>query len=308
MKKKTTASENLFGYEVRDGEFIRGDVGFRAWVRRDPAATHPAEAGRYHLYVSLACPWSHRVVLMRSLRKLQEVISMSVTDPIWNENGWWFGSEPGAIPDTVNHQRDVIDLYRLVDPTFSQPETVPILWDRKTGTIVNNESRDLMRMLDHEFKDLGDRSVDLCPEPLREQIDATINEIYDPINNGVYKAGFARSQKAYERAVKRVFEALEDWNARLGRRRFVCGDQLTEADLALFVTLIRFDPVYHGHFKCNLKQIRDYPGLSRWLSEVYHLPGVAETCDFNHIKKHYYGSHREINPTGIVPVGPLISL
>lgn len=304
-----TVKAGLFGYKAtEDGEFIRGEVGFRDWVKKDGSTRFVPEAGRYHLYVSLACPWSHRTVLLRSLRKLQDVISMSVTNPIWNENGWFFGDEPGAIADTVNHKRDVIDLYRMVDPRFDQPETVPILWDKKIGTIVNNESRDIMRMFDVEFAEFGDKSVSLYPADLASRIDETMTAIYDPINNGVYKAGFASGQRAYERAVTKLFKALDEWEERLSLSRFVCGDRLTEADLALFVTLIRFDAVYYTHFKCNLRHIWEYPNLWGWLKEVYQTPGVAETCDFNHIKKHYFGSHREINPTGIVPVGPMLDL
>jgi len=233
---------------------------------------------------------------------------MSVTSPIWNENGWYFGDDAGVIPDTINKKRDVIDLYRMVDPKFSEPETVPILWDKKTGTIVNNESRDIMRMFDVELAGLGDPGVSLLPAELTDRVDGVIDEIYSPINNGVYKAGFAESQGAHERAVKRLFEALDQWEERLSKNRFVCGDRLTEADVALFVTLIRFDAVYYTHFKCNVRRIIDYPNLWGWCRDVYQTPGVRETCDFDHIKKHYFGSHRDINPFGIVPLGPILDL
>jgi putative glutathione S-transferase len=299
-------TEGLFGYESKDGEFVRNQSGFRDWVRADGSTRFSPESGRYHLYVSLACPWSHRVVLVRSLRKLEKTISMSVTNPIWNENGWFFGDAPGATPDPVNGVRDVVDLYRKVDPHFSAPETVPILWDRRTNTIVNNESRDLMRMFDVEFRDFGDPTICLRPKELGEEIDRTITELYEPVNNGVYKAGFAQSQRAYERAVTRLFAALDHWEEVLSRRRFLCGDGLTEADLAFFVTAIRFDAVYVTHFKCNLRRFSDYPNLDRWLREVYAVPGVKETCDFTHIKEHYFGSHRELNPFGIVPLGPVL--
>jgi putative glutathione S-transferase len=304
----TKNNENLFGYKISDGEFVRDEVNFRNWVSTDGKGPFPVESGRYHLYVSLACPWSHRAVLLRSIRKLESVISISVTDPIWNEKGWCFGTEPGAIPDSVNHKQNVIDLYQMVDPNFNKPETVPILWDKKTSTIVNNESRDIMRIFDLEFSKFGDPSISLCPENKKQEIDRVISEIYDPINNGVYKAGFSQSQKAYERAVKRLFEALEKWEIQLSQQRYVCGDQMTEADIALFVTLIRFDFVYVTHFKCNIKRLVDFPNLWGWLRDVYQSPGVAKTCDFNHIKKHYFGSHKEINPTGIIPVGPILDL
>jgi glutathionyl-hydroquinone reductase len=299
---------SFFGYQMKNGEFERPETRFRQWIRADGSTPFAAEAGRYHLYVSLACPWSHRTVLVRKLRKLESAISMSVTSPIWNENGWTFGSEPGTVPDLVNGKRDVIDLYRLVDPSFDQPETVPILWDKRTGTIVNNESREIMRMLDHEMRALGDPGIDLCPPDLQGAVEAAIDRMYSPINNGVYIAGFSRHQRPYERAVTRLFAALDDWERELSTRRYVCGEHLTEADLSLFVTLIRFDAVYYTHFKCNLRRIQDYPSLSRWLKQIYRTPGVAETCSFEHIKKHYFGSHREINPTGIVPMGPLLDL
>ncbi|MCM2279002.1 MAG: glutathione S-transferase family protein [Oligoflexia bacterium] len=301
-------SESAFGYKFQGDEFTRPGARFRDWISANGESRFQPEIGRYHLYVSLACPWSHRTVLMRKLRGLENVISMSVTNPVWGEAGWCFGGEPGATTDFVNHKRDVIELYRMVDPSFSEPETVPILWDKKTATIVNNESRDIMRMLDREFRDLGNPAVNLCPDQLREKIDETIDRLYAPVNNGVYRAGFARAQRPYERNVKALFDALDEWEAVLAGRRYVCGEVLTEADLALFVTLIRFDVVYYTHFKCNLKRIVDYPNLWGWLRDVYQHPGVADTCDFSHIKNHYFGSHREINPLGIVPLGPVIDL
>jgi len=302
--------ENLGIYPgaFKDGEFIRPETGFRQWVRKDGSTPFAPEAGRYHLYVSLACPWSHRTVILRQLRMLDSVIGMSVTNPIWNENGWFFGDAPGAIPDTVNYKRDVIDLYRLVDPKFVEEETVPILWDKKTGTIVNNESLEIMRMLDVEFSALGDPSVCLYPERFRPQIDHWIQKIYAPVNDGVYRAGFARSQRAYERAVRKLFSTLDELERHLSGSRYLCGEELTEADVALFVTILRFDPVYYVHFKCNIRRIVDYPHLHRWLRDVYHIPGVAETCDMDHIKQHYYGSHKELNPSGIIPLGPEMDL
>jgi len=291
----------------RDGEFIRPDTQFRKQISSSPDAEFPPDAGRYHLYVSLACPWSHRVVLTRSLRKLENVISMSVTNPIWNENGWFFGNEPGAVADFINYKRDVIDLYRLADPHFDDDETVPILWDKRTKTIVNNESREIMRMLNVEFLGLGDPKVTLYPSGLEQEINTALDQMYGPINDGVYRAGFAQSQRAYERAVRALFDKLDEFETRLSMSRYVCGDIPTEADIALFVTLYRFDAVYYSHFKCNRKRITDYPNLWGWLRDVYQTNGVAVTCDMNHIKKHYYGSHKNLNPSGIIPIGPDIN-
>jgi len=290
----------------KDGEFIRPPVTFRNWIKADGTSSFTPEAGRYHLYVSLACPWSHRTVLVRSLRKLEETISISVTHPIWNEAGWCFDEGPGVIPDEVNHKHNVIDLYKLDNPKFLDEETVPILWDKKTARIVNNESRDIMRMLTTEFMDFGDRTVNLCPPELRTRIDKKLDALYSPINNGVYKAGFAKWQKTYEQAALKLFEALNELESELGNQRYLCGDRLTEADLALFVTLVRFDSVYYSHFKCNRQRIVDYPNLWGWLRDMYQTPGIAETCNFEHIKNHYYRSQDNINPTRIVPIGPEI--
>lgn len=290
----------------KEGEFVRPPSQFKKWVRADGTTPFVPEKGRYHLYVSLACPWSHRTVILRKLRKLEDVITLSVTNPIWNEKGWFFGEDPDAIPDMIYHKRDVADLYQLAAPSFEAEETVPILWDRKTKTIVNNESREIMRMLDHEFKAFGDPDVDLCPPHLQTEVDTVLTRIYEPINNGVYRAGFARNQRPYERAFKGLFQTLEECEEILAGSRYLCGNQLTEADVALFVTLIRFDVVYYSHFKCNLRRIIDTPQLWSWLRDVYQLPGVAETTNFRHIKAHYYGTHRNINPTGIIPLGPEI--
>ncbi len=288
----------------KDGEFLRPDSRFRQWIRADGSTKFAPEKGRYHLYVSTACPWSHRTLLVRSLRRLQDVIGISVTNPVWNEHGWCFDPGPGVIPDSVNGVHEIIGLYRKVDPAFAEEETVPVLWDQKLGTIVNNESRDIMRMLDHEFGALGNASVDLCPPELAQDVDTAISKMYGPVNNGVYQSGFARSQAAYERAVRRLFEALDGWDALLGAQPFVCGDRLTEADLALFVTVLRFDLVYYSHFKCNLRRMADYPNLLGWLRLLYAMPEVRETCDLEGIKRHYYGSQRDLNPSGIVPLGP----
>lgn len=290
------SKDTLFGYKIENGEFRRGDVGYRSWISRQPGAPFPPERDRYHLYVSLACPWSHRAVLTRKLRGLEDVISMSVTEPIWDDVGWVF--EDGT---------HILDLYKKVDPQFDEPETVPVLWDKKTETIVNNESRDIMRMFDHEFTEFAS-GADLCPPELKTKVDRALDEIYPTINNGVYRAGFARSQQAYERAVTQLFSALDKLEVKLSKQRYLCGSQLTEADLALYVTLVRFEPVYYSHFKCNLRRLQEFPSLWRWLREVHQSPGVSETTDIEQIKKHYYGSQLEINPTGIVPLGPILSL
>lgn len=290
------SNESLFGYKIENGEFRRGEVGFRSWISSQPGAPFPPEKDRYHLYVSLACPWSHRTVLVRKLRGLEDVIPMSVAEPIWDEVGWVFGDGT-----------HVLDFYRKMDPSFDEPETVPLLWDKKTSVIVNNESRDIMRMFDHEFADFAS-GADLCPPDLKTEVERTLDELYPTVNNGVYRAGFARSQRAYERAVNQLFSALDKLEVRLSKRRYLCGATLTEADLALYVTLIRFEPVYYSHFKCNLRSLREFPNLWGWLKDLYQTAGVAETTSIEQIKKHYYGSQREINPTGIVPVGPMLDL
>lgn len=292
-----------------EGEFVRYKSGFREWIKADGSTRFKPEAGRYHLYVSLACPWASRTLMVRKLRKLDDVISVDVVDPVWNENGWYFGSGyPGVTADTVNGKRDLIDVYRVATPGFDGVESVPILWDKKLGTIVNNESREIIRMLDHEFLDFGDPNAQLCPRHLEKQIDEAIDAIYAPINNGVYRAGFATHQRPYERAVKELFSALDHWEGVLSRQRYMCGDALTEADICLFTTLVRFDAVYVGHFKCNLRRIVDYPNLWNYVKDVYQTDGVAETVSLDHIKRHYYQSHGEINPTRIVPAGPVLDL
>lgn len=288
------------------GEFVRYSVNFRNWVKADGSTPFQPEPGRYHLYVSLACPWSHRAVILRTLKGLEDAISMSVTGPVWNRNGWWFPDDEGVIPETVNHKRDLVEIYRLADPNFKDEETVPVLWDKKTGRLVNNESREIIRMFDLEFDSIAKNKVNLYPKQKAEEIDRVIDQIYEPINNGVYRCGFATKQRAYEKAFDELFAALDHWEMVLGQQRYLCGDTLTEADVCMFVTLLRFDPVYYGHFKCNLRRIVDYPNLWAYVRDIYQTPGVAETCNFDHIKRHYYGSHKEINPTGIVPKGPEI--
>ncbi|PZQ55907.1 MAG: glutathione-dependent reductase [Novosphingobium pentaromativorans] len=288
------------------GRFIRKDSAFRDWL--GPEGQFPAEAGRYHLYVSLACPWAHRTLIVRALKGLEALVSVSVVNWLMLEKGWTFDPAPGVIADPINHARYLHEVYTAADPTYSGRVTVPVLWDRKTGRIVNNESSEIIRMFNRTFDDLGARPGDFYPEPLREEIDAVNARVYDTVNNGVYKAGFATSQEAYEEAVGPLFDSLDWLEERLSRSRYLVGDTLTEADIRLFTTLVRFDAVYVGHFKCNLRRIFDYPNLQGFLRDIYQTPGLAETVNFQHIKGHYYQSHRTINPTGIVPSGPILDL
>ncbi|MBB5694978.1 glutathione S-transferase family protein [Muricoccus pecuniae] len=296
------------------GRFQRVESAFRNWVTPDgaPGPTgeggFPAEAGRYHLYVSLACPWAHRALIMRARKGLEEAISLSVTHPHMGENGWTFEDGPGVIPDTVNGARFLHQVYTAADPQVSGRATVPVLWDKARGTIVSNESAEIIRMLDHAFDGVGARGGDHLPGDLRAEIDALNAEVYGRVNNGVYKAGFASTQEAYEEAVRPLFDTLDGLDARLSSRRYLMGERLTEADIRLFTTLVRFDAVYHGHFKCNLRRIADFPALFPYLRDLFQSPGFGETCDFGHIKRHYYGSHATINPTGIVPLGPIQDL
>ncbi|MEZ4300488.1 MAG: glutathione S-transferase family protein [Polyangiaceae bacterium] len=288
------------------GRFVRGETQFRDRVTADGSSGFPAEAGRYHLYVSLACPWAHRTLIVRKLRKLEDAISISVVNPFMGDDGWTFEDAPGTIADTVNGKRFLREVYVAARADYTGRVTVPVLWDKQKATIVNNESREIIRMLDMEFGALSAGTASLYPEPLRPEIDETISAIYTPVNNGVYRSGFATSQEAYEEAVVELFAALDHWDAHLAKRRYLCGDTLTLADICLFTTLLRFDPVYHGHFKCNLRRLADYPHLWPFVRDVYQTPGVAETCNLDHIKQHYYRSHGMINPTRIVPRGPLL--
>ncbi|MDP8952078.1 MAG: glutathione S-transferase family protein [Actinomycetota bacterium] len=291
-----------------EGRFVRSTTSFRDRVTADGSSGFGAEAGRYHLYVAMACPWAHRTIILRKLKGLKDVISMSVVGSYMGEDGWgWFG-EPGEVPDELNGSRYLREVYQKADPEYTGRVTTPVLWDKETGTIVNNESREIIRMLDHEFDGVEGVRTDLafCPDDLREEVDRVIDEIYNPVNNGVYRSGFATSQEAYEEAVTELFGALDHWEAVLGGRRYLCGDRITEADWCLFPTLVRFDAVYYGHFKCNLRRIVDYPNLWNYTKELYQYPGVAETVNMDHIKKHYYRSHEGINPTRIVPKGPIL--
>lgn len=294
--------------EDKEGRFVRPSTTFRDQITPDGSSGFPAEAGRYHLYVSLACPWAHRTLIVRSLKGLTDAISVSIVDPVMGENSWEFSSAPGCVGDSVNNARYLWEVYTKVDPQYTGRVTVPVLWDKRQGAIVNNESREIIRMFDTQFEAIADSSADLYPEPLREAIDATIDAIYQPINNGVYRAGFATQQSAYEEAVTELFDALNHWEGVLGKQRYLCGSQLTEADVCLFTTLLRFDPVYYVHFKCNLRLIKDYPNLGGYLRDLYQHPGIRETCNLDHIKLHYYKSHPKVNPSGIVPKGPIQDL
>ena len=291
-----------------DGRFVRAETSFRDWVTADGSSGYKAEPGRYHLYLASACPWAHRAALLRKLKGLEEAISISVVDPFMGDNGWMFSGAPGTIPDAVNGSSYLREVYQKADPNYTGRVTTPVLWDKETETIVSNESREIIRMLDTEFGDLATSDVDFFPEDLREEIDRAISEIYEPINNGVYKSGFAVTQTAYEEAVTALFDALDHWEEVLGERRYLCGDRITEADWCMFPTLVRFDPVYHYHFKCNVRRISDYPNLWGYLKDLYQQPGVAGTVDFDHIKQHYYMSHESVNPTRIVPKGPEMDL
>jgi putative glutathione S-transferase len=293
------------------GRFARQSSTFRDWVTADGSSGYPAEAGRYHLYVSLACPWAHRTVILRELKGLQDAIGMSIVDPIRDERGWAFTGAPGTTKDRVNGWAYLSEGYRATDPSFDTRVTVPVLWDTKTNRIVNNESADIIVMLNSAFDAFAtEADLDLYPAALREEIDAINATVYDNVNNGVYRAGFASTQEAYEEAVYPLFATLDDLDARLRSRRYLIGDgtRQTLADWRLFTTLLRFDPVYVGHFKCNLRRIVDYPSLSGYLRDLYQTRGVADTVDLDQIKRHYYKTHGGINPTAIVPVGPVLEL
>ena len=282
------------------GKFVREDSVFRDSIGSGSDARFPAESGRYHLYVSHACPWAHRTLIFRALIGLEDAIDVTVVDPLMLENGWELSKDSGP----VDGAKFMHEVYTKALSDYTGRVTVPVLWDKKTETIVSNESADIIRMFNSAFDGIGAAPGDYYPEQLREEIDAVNERVYHDVNNGVYKAGFATSQGAYEEAVEKLFEALDWLDERLSTSRYLVGDRLTEADWRLFTTLVRFDPVYVGHFKCNVRRITDYPNLSGYLRELYQVPGVKETVNFEHIKNHYYGSHANINPTGIVPVGP----
>ena len=290
------------------GRFIRKDSQFRDQVTADGSSGFKAESGRYHLYVSYACPWAHRTLIYRRLKGLEAHIAISVVSPLMLEHGWTFDDFPGVIPDPINNARHLHQVYTAADPDYSGRVTVPVLWDTATGAIVNNESAEIIRMLDREFDGVGASGPVFCPPELESDIDDINEYVYHNVNNGVYKAGFATTQEAYQEAVTALFAALDQLDLRLSGNRYLVGGTVTEADWRLFTTLLRFDPVYVGHFKCNIRRIADYPNLSGYLRELYQVPGVAETVHMDHIKAHYYRSHPTINPTGIVPAGPELDL
>ena len=301
-------------YDTRktEGRFVREDAVLRSWITPDgaPGPTgeggFKAEAGRYHLYVSLACPWAHRTLIFRTLKGLEDMISLSVVNPLMAGHGWTFEPGEGVVPDDVNGARYLHEVYTKADPNYTGRVTVPVLWDKKTGTIVNNESAEIVRMFNSAFDGVGATGPDFYPAGLRDDIDWVNDYVYDRVNNGVYRAGFSTTQEAYDEAVQGLFEALDGLEARLSRQRYLTGDRITEADWRLFTTLVRFDAVYVGHFKCNIRRLVDYPKLWGYTRELYQVPGVARTVNMDHIKSHYYGSHETINPTGIVPAGPAI--
>jgi glutathionyl-hydroquinone reductase len=290
------------------GEFERQEDAFRDWVTADGSSGYPALAGRYHLYVSWACPWAHRTIIVRRLKQLEKFIGMTVVDPIRDDRGWAFREGVGHSADPINGFKFLSEAYFQTEPHYRGRVTVPVLWDKEKKCIVSNSDDDLMRMFNSAFDQLGAANLDLYPEEHRAEIDRLNALIYDTVNNGVYKAGFATSQKAYEAAVVPLFATLDMLEERLTKTRFLFGDTPLETDWRLFVTLVRFDAVYHGHFKCNLRRIIDYKNLFGYLRDLYQQPGIAETVNFDHIKRHYYYTHDDINPTRIVPLGPIQDL
>lgn len=285
------------------GEFQREETVFHDFISPDDLDFSP-EPNRYHLYVSWACPWASRVLLTWKLKGLEDVIGLSVVDPYMGEEGWEFSEREGCIPDSVNGADYLQEIYLLADADYTGRVTVPVLWDKKEETIVNNQSDEIMRMLDLQFDSWAKNEVTFYPGEKREEIDRTIAELYKPVNNGVYRAGFAGSQQAYEQAVEDLFAALDRWEEVLSSQRYLCGDRLTEADFCLFTTLYRFDSVYYLHFKCNLRRLVDFPNLWGYTRDIYQTPGVAEVCNMDHVKEHYYRSHEHINPKQIIPTGP----
>jgi putative glutathione S-transferase len=298
--------------EQHDGNFVRRDSQFRHWITPDgrpgPSGEggFKAEAGRYHLYVSYACPWAHRTLIFRALKGLEDLISVSVVHPDMGEEGWKFADFPGATPDTINGFRFLYEAYCLADPHYTGIVTVPVLWDKQRRTIVNNESSEIIRMFNDAFNHLTGNSDDYYPPHLRDKIDAVNQLVYDNVNNGVYRCGFATTQEAYEHAFDDLFETLDTLDARLSTQRYLAGSQITEADWRLLPTLLRFDPVYVGHFKCNLRRIVDYPQLSNYLRDLYQRSKIADTFNLEHVKRHYYFSHETLNPSRIIPKGPAL--
>lgn len=306
IEGKWTTNRNERDHRDQRGHYNPKPTTFRNRVTADGSSGFKAEAGRYHLYVALGCPWAHRTLIMRELKGLDQVISLSIVDPMMGDRGWKFSDAPGAIPDSVNHAQYLQEIYVKADPKYTGRVTVPVLWDKQTHTIVNNESREIIRMFDVEFTELATQKIDLYPYALQRQIDETLNSIHTSINVGVYRAGFANSQAVYEEAVTELFEQLDHWETVLDQHRYLCGHQLTEADVFLFPTLYRFDSVYYGLFKCNLRRILDYPNLWNYLKDLYQCPAFKATCNLDHIKRGYYTSMTEINPNQIVPMGPIL--
>jgi len=296
------------------GKFVRSEAQFRNWVTADGSpgpqgkGGFKGESGRYHLYVCMACPWAHRTLIFRALKGLEKHVSLSATHWHMAENGWTFAPGDGVIPDPIVGAQFMHQIYTAADPKYSGRVTVPVLWDKQQRTIVSNESPEIIRMFNSAFDALPgvDASLDFYPKALRADIDAINERVYRTVNNGVYRSGFATTQSAYEEAVTELFESLDWIEGILAKKRYLAGDRITEADWRLFTTLLRFDPVYHGHFKCNFRRIVDYPNTWNYVRELYQVPGVAKTVRLDHIKNHYYGSHRNVNPTGIVPLGPVI--
>ena len=294
------------------GRFVRTQAQFRNWITADGSAGptgqagFKAEANRYHLYVSLACPWASRTLMIRTLKGLEDMISISVVHPLMLEHGWTFEEGEGVIGDPIFQARYLHEVYTAVKPDYTGRVTVPVLFDKKTKTIVNNESSEIIRMLNTAFDGLGAKPGNYVPDQWLEEIDTVNDFVYHRINNGVYKAGFATKQEVYEEEVATLFEALDQMEERLADQDYLVGNRLTEADIRLFTTLVRFDSVYFGHFKCNLKPLTAYPNLWAYTKRIYQLPGMAQTVNFDHIKRHYYGSHKTINPTGVIPMGPTL--
>ncbi|MDH4573750.1 glutathione S-transferase family protein [Salinicola acroporae] len=306
--------DRWYDTESHGGEFVRESAKLRDWITPTGASGPDgqrglaAEAGRYHLYVSLACPWAHRALIMRKLKGLESLVGVSHTSPLMLDQGWSYRVDEGSSGDSVNHVDYHHQLYTLTDPNYTGRVTVPALWDRREQRIVNNESAEILRMLNTAFDGLTGSRLDFYPDDLRDVIDAVNADVYDHVNNGVYKAGFATEQGVYEKHFAALFDCLDRLESRLAGQRYLAGEWLTEADIRLFTTLVRFDAVYHGHFKCNRQRIADFPNLSNYLRELYQWPGIRDTVDFDHIKRHYYYSHPTINPTRIVPVGPALAL
>jgi len=303
--------------QTTSGEFQRQPDAFREWVSKDGSTPYPAAAGRYHLYVSLACPWASRTVIFRKLKRLEEAIGMTVVDPIRDEQGWAFRDPTGKIPpgapfdstDPINGFQFLREAYIATDPAYHERVTVPVLWDKQTKKVVNNCEDDICRMFNDRFNDFaGNKDIDFFPQEIEDKHSKLSDFVHDVVNNGVYKAGFATRQRPYEIACRKLFEALDELEGRLSKNRYLFGDRIVEADWRLFCTLIRFDAVYHGHFKCNLRRIIDYPNLQGYLLDLYQQPGIAETVSLDHIKRHYYVTHTQINPSRIVPIGPVLDL